>query len=150
MDVGSEGLGALGFAIGMGSMLGTLGLAALGNYRHKGFLLTGTVAGFGALMIALGATDVFAIGLLAAAGLGAAMAAVDALEWIILQESVADEYRGRVMGAWNVAIGLGWLGPLALGAVAAGIGVQLALVLFGAMLAAVGLAAGRARLLRAA
>jgi hypothetical protein len=44
-----------------------------------------------------------------------------------------------VLGAWNHAIGWGWIGPVALGAVAEGIGVDRALALSGALLALTGI-----------
>jgi MFS family permease len=143
MGVGAGGFGLLVTALGAGSILGTLGLAALGDYRHKGLLLTGTVAGFGLLLIGLAAAEIFALGLVVCAGLGAAMAAVDALEWILLQAAVSDEYRGRAIGAWNFAIGFGWVGPVVLGAFASVVGLQVALTLFGAVLATVGVAVSR-------
>ena len=42
--------------------------------------------------------------------------------------------RGRALGGWNFAIGWGWIGPLALGAVAEAAGVPAALTLSGALL----------------
>lgn len=149
MNVGAAGYGSLLTAIGVGSVVGTLGLAALGDYRYKGHLLAGVVAGFGALLIALGFTEVFAVGLLIVAGLGAAMAAVDALEWILLQAAVAEEFRGRAIGAWNMAMGFGWIGPVVLGGTASFLGVQAALAMFGVVLLVVGLGVGRWPRLRA-
>ena len=102
----------------------------------------------GLLLTVLAAVEVFALVLLVVAMLGAAMAAVDALEWVLLQASVEDEYRGRVIGAWNLAIGLGWVGPILLGGVAEAMGVQSALALFGGLLLMTGLIAGTSRALR--
>jgi MFS family permease len=149
-NVGPEGLGALGTALGAGSILGTVGLAVLGDYRHKGVLLAGVVAAFGLLLVAIAGTSMFVLGLLIAAGLGAAMAAVDALEWILLQASVPDEYRGRAIGAWNLAIGLGWLGPIVLGAAAEQFGLQRALAVAGVLLVMTGFLSLRSSGLRRA
>ena len=71
-------------------------------------------------------------------GLGAVMAAVDALEWILLQSSVDDEFRGRAIGAWNLAIGFGWLGPILLGAAATQWGIAQSLAVSGLLLAVAG------------
>ena len=150
LDVGPEGLGLLGTAAGVGSIFGTAGLALLGNFQRKGLLLLAVVGGFGGLLMAMAATDLFVLVLIITALLGAAMAAVDALEWILLQANVEDEYRGRVIGAWNLAIGLGWLGPILLGGAAEALGVQNALALFGALLLTTGIVAGGSRRLRAA
>lgn len=150
LEVGPDGLGMLGTAVGMGSILGTLGLALLGDFPRKGILLAGVIVGFGALLFVLGNTEHYLLALVIVAGLGASMAAVDALEWIILQAQVPDEYRGRVIGAWNLCIGLGWVGPVVLGATAAAIGLPIALALFGVLLALSGGLALRSVALRRA
>ncbi len=147
LDVGAAGFGALTTALGVGAMLGLLTLATLGDYRRKGLLLTGVVGSFGVLMIALGASEFFAIGLVVCIGLGAAMAGVDALEWVLLQAAVDDELRGRAIGAWNFAIGFGWVGPIVLGGAASIIGVQGALIVSGTLLAVTGVVASRMRVL---
>ncbi|MDZ7728295.1 MAG: MFS transporter [Dehalococcoidia bacterium] len=139
LDAGPSGLGMLGTAVGVGSVLGTLGLAVLGDFRRKGLLLAFVVMAFGGLMIALGSVEIFVLALLVAAGLGAAMAAVDTLEWILLQSAVDEEFRGRAIGAWNIAIGFGWIGPTILGATAEFIGTPEALSIFGIILAIGGL-----------
>jgi len=146
-DAGPRGLGLLGAAVGVGSVLGMLGLAALGDYHRNSLLMVVTVIAFGALMVAFAATPYLIAGLVLAAAIGAMMAAVDALQWIALQGAVPDEFRGRVIGAWSVAIGLGWFGPMALGALAAGVGVQPAVAAFGVALAITGVAALRSRTL---
>lgn len=150
LDVGPDGLGMLGTAVGMGSILGTLGLALLGDFPRKGVLLAAVIVGFGGLMLAMAGTSFYPLALLVAAGLGASMAAVDALEWIILQAQVPDAYRGRVIGAWNVCIGLGWVGPVVLGLLAEVIGLAAALALFGVVLTFSGVASLRSVRLRAA
>ncbi len=150
LDVGPEGLGLLGTAAGVGSIFGTAGLALLGNFQRKGLLLLAVVGGFGGLLMAMAATDLFVPVLVITALLGAAMATVDALQWILLQANVEDEYRGRMIGAWNLAIDLGWLGPILLGGAAEALGVQNALALFGALLLTTGIVAGGSRRLRAA
>ena len=124
LGVGPEGLGALMSGAALGSMVGTAFLA-LAHRSPKGPLLLGAV--------------------------GAMAAMVDALEWMLLQASVDERLRGRVLGAWNLAIGWGWIGPVVLGALAEWIGVENALALSGALLALTGaLVATQSRLLRQA
>ena len=150
LEVGPEGFGALGMALGVGSVFGTAGLAVLGDYRRKGLLLTATVVTFGLLLVAVSGTNMFLVALVITAGLGGVMAAVDALEWVLLQSSVSDEFRGRAIGAWNLAIGFGWLGPIVLGAAAAQYGIQQSLAVAGALLAVTGLISLRSKGLRGA
>ncbi len=136
LDVGPEGLGALTSAAAAGSLIGMAGLAMLGDYRRKGALLLGVVFGFGVFLILLGASNIFAISLLVVGGVGVATALVDTLEWVLLQSSVPRELRGRALGAWSATTGVGWVGPLILGAIAGIWGVQAALAAFGIGLAA--------------
>ena len=80
---------------------------------------------------------------------GAMAAMVDALEWMLLQASVDKRLRGRVLGAWNLAVGWGWIGPVVLGALSEWIGVGSALALSGVSLALIGaLFAFKSRVLR--
>ena len=82
----------------------------------------------------VGAAPWYAVSLLAASGIGACSALIDALEWILLQQSVADHLRGRALGAWNLVIGLGWIiGPLAIGALADATSVTTAFALAGSV-----------------
>ncbi len=82
----------------------------------------------------LGNSTLFALSVFAVAGIGASAALVDALEWILLQDSVPEELRGRALGGWNFAIGWGWIGPITLGAMGDAAGVPAALTLSGAAL----------------
>ncbi|MEE9279258.1 MAG: MFS transporter [Myxococcota bacterium] len=138
LGVGPEGLGALMSGAAVGSMAGTGFLAALADRARHGRLLIGVIALFGILLVLLGVSHVFAVSLLVVSGIGAMAALVDALEWTLLQASVDERLRGRVLGAWNHAIGWGWIGPVVLGALAEGIGVGNALALSGALLGVTG------------
>ena len=69
----------------------------------------------------------------------------DAMEWTLLQANVPDNMRGRVIGGWVFAIGFGWIGHMAMGAVGEAVGVRWAiggagLVVIVASLAAVAFA----------
>jgi len=151
LNVGAAGLGGLVGATSVGSMLGTIVLAIVSDRGRQGMLLVGVFAVFGVMLAALGVSNIYAVSLLAACGVGAAAAMVDALEWILLQKHVPDHLRGRVLGAWGVAIGFGWVGPLILGAVADRAGTQVALVGAGMILvSAAGIIGARARSLRTA
>jgi MFS family permease len=145
LKVGPEGLGALTAAASVGGLVGMAALAQLGDYRRKGALLLSVIAGFGLLLIVLAGTSVFGVALIVVGGVGAVAAMTDTLEWVLLQGSVASPQRGRALGIWSMAIGVGWVGSIVLGLIAEAWGVQAAFVLAGGLLAMI--AAGAALLL---
>ncbi|MCK9485643.1 MAG: MFS transporter [Dehalococcoidia bacterium] len=138
LAVGASGLGGIVGAAGIGSVGGTLFLVITGDRVRHGRLFIGVLAAFGVLLVLLGSSSVYAVSLAIAAGIGACAAMVDALQWIMLQASVPDHLRGRALGAWNVAIGFGWIGPLALGALADATSVGVSLSAAGSVLVATG------------
>ena len=131
LEVGPERLGVLTAGAAVGSMLGMLLLVFVADRVRRGLMLIAVFATFGALLVVLGNSTIFWLSVVAVAGVGASASMVDALEWIMLQDSVPDELRGRALGGWNFAIGWGWIGPLLLGAIADATGVPTALTLSG-------------------
>ncbi len=148
LGVGPEGLGTLMSGAALGSMAGTAFLAFA--YRsQKGPMLLGVVSLFGVLLVGLAASRSFLLSVVIVGAVGAMAAMVDALEWMLLQASVDKRLRGRVLGAWNLAVGWGWIGPVVLGALSEWIGVGSALALSGVSLALIGaLFAFKSRVLR--
>lgn len=134
LNVGPERLGILTAGASVGSMFGALILVLTADRFRRGLMLIGVFVTFGALLMVLGNSTIFWLSVVAVAGIGASAAMVDVLEWIMLQDSVPDELRGRALGGWNFAIGWGWIGPIALGAIAEATNVPTALTLSGAVL----------------
>jgi MFS family permease len=64
----------------------------------------------------------------------AAGAAVDVLVKPMMQDAVPNEERGRAMGAWTVAIGVGPLGQIEAGGVASAAGVGPSFAMNGGLL----------------
>ncbi|MDA0351823.1 MAG: MFS transporter [Chloroflexi bacterium] len=141
LEVGPERLGVLTAGVSVGAMIGTLFLVVVGDRLPRGLMLIAVFATFGTLLLVLGNSTVFWLSVLAAGGVGASAAMVDALEWIMLQHSVPEELRGRALGGWNFAIGWGWIGPIALGAIADATTVPTALTLSGSLLVVAAIAA---------
>mgnify|MGYP001238210424 CR=1 FL=1 len=136
LEVGPERLGVITGSVSVGAMLGTLLLVLVADRLPRGLMLITVFATFGSLIIVLGNSTIFWLSVVAAAGIGASAAIVDALEWIMLQDSVPETLRGRALGYWNFAIGWGWIGPITLGAIADATSVSNALTFSGAVLAA--------------
>jgi MFS family permease len=131
LEVGEVGLGILSMMAGFGSLAGVIALTALGDVRRKGLLLLGITVGFGAFLLAFAASGAYPLSLILIAGLGAMTAAYDAMQWILLQQVVPDDMRGRALGGWVFAISFGWIGHLALGSAAEVVGVPWALAAAG-------------------
>ena len=145
LGLGAVGLGVMSAVRQVGGIAALLALAALGNFRHKGRLIFAVMIGFGASLMALlaSANVVYAVAVLTAAT--ACAMAVDALSMTLMQENVANEERGRAMGAWTLSIGVAPVGQLGIGALASAVGAPLALFISGAVLLA-GSAAAAVRL----
>ncbi len=127
LRVAEVGLGALRFATGAGAVAGTIVLTLLGDFRHKGPLLLGIALGYGLGLLGLSISPTFAVALVLVTMVGAMAAMFDAMEWTLLQANVPDNMRGRVIGGWVFAIGFGWLGHMAMGAVGEAVGVRWAI-----------------------
>ena len=134
LEVGPERLGVLTAGVAVGAVLGTTLLVFASDRLPHGLMLVGVFVTLGLLVVVLGNSTIFWLSVGATAGLGAAGAMVDALQWTMLQVSVRPELRGRAVGGWNFAIGWSWVGPLALGALAEATSVGAALTLSGALL----------------
>jgi MFS family permease len=138
LGVGAEGLGMMhavraagGFAAGI-TLAGSIGL------RRRGLAYLFVIYAFGATLIALAAAPSYMTTLLAVLVVAALASASDILTQSMMQLSVPDRLRGRAMGAWVFAIGSAPLGHLAMGALAASVGVGTALGINGAALMLIG------------
>lgn len=137
----AKGFTLLFSAVGVGAVLGGLCLASVGDIRRKGLLVLGSAAAFGLLLVVLGQTRTLIAALVTLAVLGFAMIVSVASLNTVLQVSVAEEMRARVMSMLTVALfGLPSLGAWMLGAIADRIGIPTAYTIGGSMVAAVALA----------
>ena len=141
LNVDVKGLGTLTMMAGIGSVIGSAFLMALGNFQRKGLLLIGIALSYGLFVATFALSGSYIVALVLIMGVGASAAAFDAMQWTILQLNVPDHMRGRAVGAWVFAIGFGWIGHLGLGAVAEIAGVQWALAGAGLSVIATGIVA---------
>lgn len=141
LHLNAAGLGVLTLAAGLGGIVGTGALAMLADRTPRGFLLLRVTLVFGAGLVALAASEHFAPSFAIILVVGAMAAMFDGLQWALLQASVPDDVRGRVIGVWMMAIGFGWLGPIMLGAVAQSVGVQPGIAIGGSVAIILALAA---------
>ena len=131
LEVGATGLGYLSAASGLGSMLSTLGVAALGDFRRKGALLAFTTLGAGVSIALFAFSPVYAISLLMAAMAGGFLMAYDVTIGTMLQLNSLDEMRGRVLGIYGLTFGFTPVGGFLAGAVATALNPPIAVAMGG-------------------
>ena len=127
LAVGPIGLGLLTSALGLGGIIALLTLTALTRYGNGVQLLLWILGLYGIFLLLFATSGSYFLSLGIIIGVGAAAAAFDTLQQTVLQSSVPDSERGRVMGYWVVSLGLGPLGHLELGALAGVLGAPIAL-----------------------
>jgi MFS family permease len=101
---------------GAGAVSGALVVAWLGKFRHMGRTLLGVQIVFGLLVISFSASRVLWLSHLLLFACGAALIIVFSLTSSLVQLTVPDRLRGRVMGIYMVA----FRGGMPLGSLAAG------------------------------
>ena len=95
---GAEGLSLLLAATGAGTLLGSLFIVFLGNFRRQGIILSITGIANAALLLAFSQSPWLVLSVSIALVMGIVSSAYRTLNQTILQMSAPDELRGRVMG----------------------------------------------------
>jgi MFS family permease len=128
--MGPEGLGLLQSAAGVGSVVGSMALAAAGDVHRKGRLLT--IAGIihGAALVAFAFCPWFLLALPLLALVGASDIWFSATRITILQLITPKQMLGRVMSLSSISMrGLGGLGNFQTGTMSALVGVPAAVAI---------------------
>ena len=136
LKVGAVGLGTLNMTQCIGALVGVLALASLGNYKHKGWLILVVFLFFGVFLVLFSQSPWYLVSLILIGIVGVVAGAFDTMQHILLQLNVADEQRGRAMGMWMLSIGFMPVGSIAIGAIAALVGAQLAVSINGVVIIA--------------
>ncbi|MBI2942425.1 MAG: MFS transporter [Chloroflexi bacterium] len=132
LDAG--GLGLLNSAIGLGALVATTSLAVTGSrLRHKGTVLLVSTFAFGLALVALSLVRWFPLAMLVLVVIGVVSFGQMTLTNSLLQMTVPNELRGRVMSLYMLIWGLMPVGTLPIGAVAEMWGTPAALALGGAL-----------------
>ncbi|MFQ6015269.1 MAG: MFS transporter [Anaerolineae bacterium] len=134
LQVGASGLGWLMALSGVGALLGSLAVASLTDYEHKGWLLLGAGLLFGIALILFSLSRSFYASLVILMAVGAGGIGYMAINSTLIISSVPHEVRGRVMSVYLMTFGLNPLGALPAGAIANMWGAPLAIGLGGAIL----------------
>ncbi len=134
LDVGASGLGYLMGAAGVGALAGSLLVATLGDFKHRGLLLLGGSALFGVFLILFAGSPYFYLSLFFLLGVGAASSSYMAINNTLLLINTEEGVRGRVMSLYMMTIGLYPVAVLPVAAIAESFGAPLAVGAAGAIL----------------
>lgn len=103
---GATGFGYLNMANSMGAFVGLFGIATLGNFRYKGWLIIGAGICTGLFLSAFPLSTWLILSLLLLFGVNAFGTVFENVSRTALQTIVPDEMRGRVMSLREVVKGL--------------------------------------------
>ena len=134
---GEQGLGNLVAVRNGGGVLGAIMLGAAARRVRADRLLPIVSVFFGIMLVVFSMSTSYLLSLLLMGLVGIAWAGVDALLPTALQQNVDDSDRGAVVGIWNLSRGVGPLGQLEIGTLAAVTGVAAAQALNGAFFAVI-------------
>jgi hypothetical protein len=141
LHVGPVGLGYLTAVRQAGGLMGLALLANLRDFRRKGLLMFIIATGFGVGLMGFSLSSALVMFIVVLAAVNACAMSVDTLYKTLMQSNVSDEQRGRAMGSWVLSIGVAPVGHLGVGALASALGAPGALLVNGAALTAITVAA---------
>ena len=126
-DAGAAGLGLLAASTGVGALVGALIVAAMSRYEHKGRLMLLSGIWLGVLYIVFSRLDALApaVVMLALGSVGGVV--MQTTNNTVIQATVSEEVRGRVMAVVMMSFGLMPLGVIPLALAADAFGAQTAL-----------------------
>ena len=136
-QMGGLGYGLLMTAPGVGSLLSLLTLATFHTLRHRGLWLFAMGIVTGLALAAFGPSPWILLSLLLLVVIGAANNAFMTLNAALVQGSIPDHVRGRVMSLREIAFGLGPAGSLLIGALAQATDAPFAVAILGVIVFAI-------------
>jgi MFS family permease len=103
LHTGASGLGFISAAPGLGTIIGALALAALGWVKIRQRSFVSILVGLGVALFIFGTAQRFVIAFPSLIVAGALGTIFETLLHTLIQLSVVDSYRGRVMGVYGLA-----------------------------------------------
>lgn len=127
LKIGAAGLGWMNFTAGVGSLIGLLALASLGDYRHKGVHLFVSIIGSGVSLALFAVSNWVPLSFAMLLISGATISMFTALRSTVVLLIVPDNLRGRVIAMRELATGTQPVGALLLGSMSEAWGAPLGL-----------------------
>lgn len=119
----AAGLGAMLMCAGLGGVVGSLVIAALGDFRGKGALFVCGTAAWGVLWALFALSQDAVVSLLLLCAIGLVSAPFGVLQTTLLLMATPPRVQGRALGVQELAIGMTPVAAAVLGAIAEGAGV---------------------------
>ena len=134
LNGGPDDLGLLMTGMGAGAVIGSLALAKMSSFSHKGYWVIGTGAVWGLLVAAFALTEQFIMATLIIGMVGFISAVNMSMNRSLIQLQVEQPMRGRIMSIDMMSHGLMPLGVLPIGYIAETVSIQAGLVTSGLIL----------------
>lgn len=134
LDLGGRGLGLMLAANGVGALTGTISVALLSGIRNRGRIVVIGVACFAIVLTAFALSSNVVISFALILVLGVCTSTYATFNDTLVQTTVDNEYRGRVLSVYTMLWGLTPIGGLEVGYLADRIGVQSALAINGILI----------------
>ena len=131
LDVGATGLGYLLAAGSAGATVTTVIIASMGDIRNKSNMLVGGCIGFGFFLVLFAWSQWLLLSLAFLAGAYAAVIVYETTINTLLQASVPDELRGRVLSFQTLMWGVTGLAGFHTGAIASAVGAPVTIAIGG-------------------
>jgi MFS family permease len=135
LGMGVMGLGILSTSSAIGSLIGSMGLALLGNIKNKTIVLLSATISTGIFIVIFSASKNFYLSCTALALLGCSMSIALVLNQTIIQLEVEPAMQGRVLSIFIMTWGLQTVGAIPIGAIADIIGAPITIGSSGGILA---------------
>lgn len=136
LNIGPEGLGLLLTATGMGTLIGPLMTASLGNFRRKGVLMMGALIVLGLALVLFSQSRWLPLSLTFMAVMGASQMVYRTVNNSILFAIAPDEMRGRVSSIMQMDHGLSPFASLVAGILASFLGAPTSIAIMGMLVVA--------------
>jgi MFS family permease len=118
LEADASGVGLLIAAVGIGSLLGNIALASLGDFRYRNRLMMGALVLFGVALMAFAWSPWFWASWLILLLVGMGSVTYVSLGTTVLQLTVPSELLGRVMSLWTIGAAFVYVGALPMGVTA--------------------------------
>ena len=117
LKLNADGAGFLLTVAGLGSLVGNIFLASLGNTRQKNWLLLGMIILFGITLFLFALSPIYIVSLVLLFFTGVGFTGFISMGTTVLQITTPPELRGRMMSLWLIGAAVHYIGAWPLGTV---------------------------------